>query len=178
MTFNRYDYPTSKFLINAEAEIRKKSMLKAISEVLQEVEDAPDRAHKIEILRKNYKPAFNAIFESVFNPNVVWLLPEGPIDFTPSDLTDIEGRLYQESKKLYLFLQGGNPNLTNERRVQLFIQVLETVTPGDAKLLLAMKDKKMPFESVTPELVNEAFNWRFPVGGKETNVKDVQEAQA
>jgi hypothetical protein len=56
-----------------------------------------------------------------------------------------------------LFVEGGNPNLTNLRRETLFIQLLESVDPNDAKLLLAMKDKKSAFSGINKTIVRQAF---------------------
>ena len=163
MAINRYDYPTAKFLVNAEADVRKKSMQLSFTEILKAVDEAEDRNTKIEILRQQYKPTMVNLFQSVFDPNVKWLLPKGPIPYTPTEYNDVEGRLFQESKKLYLFVEGGNSSLTDERRLHLFMQVLETITPADAELLMQFKDKVMPFKTVTPELVNEALGTGFPI---------------
>ena len=163
MPMNKYDYPTAKFMLNAEADIRgKKSMQLSFTEILKAVDEAEDRTEKINLLRQHYKPAMINLFQSVFDPNVKWLLPKGPIEYTPTDFNDVEGRLFQESKKLYLFVEGGNPSLSDERRLHLFMQVLESVTPADAELLIEFKDKNMPFKSVTPDLVNEALGTGYP----------------
>ena len=43
------------------------------------------------------------------------------------------------------------------RRETMFIEMLESVDFNDAKLLLSLKEKKMPFKSITKKLVMEAF---------------------
>jgi len=96
------------------------------------------------------------------------LLPEGnpPYKEVGPDV-DAQGRLVQELRKLYLFIEGDTDtqkNLKQVRREQLFIEMLESVDPGDAKVLLGMKDGKLPFKSITKKLVAEAFpnlskNW-------------------
>ncbi len=58
---------------------------------------------------------------------------------------------------MYLFLEGGNDNLTPLRREQLFISLLESIDKEDAKLMLAAKDKKIPYKGITTKLVNTAF---------------------
>ena len=50
------------------------------------------------------------------------------------------------------------------RREQLFIQLLESVHPCEVKVLIGMKDRKLPYKGVTRKLVAEAFpnlarNW-------------------
>ena len=39
----------------------------------------------------------------------------------------------------------------------LFINMLEALDPDDAKLLLSIKSKVMPYEGITRELVKEVF---------------------
>jgi hypothetical protein len=43
------------------------------------------------------------------------------------------------------------------RRETLFIELLENINPLEAKILLAVKDKKLPFKGLTAKLVEEAF---------------------
>jgi hypothetical protein len=35
--------------------------------------------------------------------------------------------------------------------------MLESIHPDDARVLLAMKDRKLPYKGLTPKLVAEAF---------------------
>jgi hypothetical protein len=39
----------------------------------------------------------------------------------------------------------------------MFIELLQTVCPDDAKLLIAVKDKKLPFEGLSAKTVLKAF---------------------
>ena len=43
-----------------------------------------------------------------------------------------------------------------QREVQ-FVQFLETLDPDDAKLVLSIKDKKMPYKGITRKLFEEAW---------------------
>ena len=142
--------------------IRESGMKKSISQILQLVDEAKGK-DKIELLRQNDSFPLRTILQTCFDPNIKWLLPEGAPTYKPAIYTDIEGRLYNEAKHLYLFLEGGNPNLTNLKRGNIFIQMLESVTPDDAKLLISIKDKKLPYESITVKIVNEAFPDLLPV---------------
>jgi hypothetical protein len=56
-----------------------------------------------------------------------------------------------------LFIEGGNPNLNQIKRESLFISVLENVHPEDAKLLLSMKEKKLPYSGLNSKLILKAF---------------------
>ena len=70
---------------------------------------------------------------------------------------DQQNILYSEYRRLYLFTKNGNPNLKQIRRESLFIELLESVDKDDAKLLLHMKDKNLPYPGVTKDIINKAF---------------------
>ena len=56
---------------------------------------------------------------------------------------------------MYIFLPETNAKRT--RKEQLFIELLEVLDPDDAELLIAMKDRKMPYENITEDLVRKTF---------------------
>lgn len=134
-------------------------MYKALSQELQEISELKTTKEKVEALVNHRRAeAFKVIFSYAYDPNIKWLLPEGNPPYKPCDLIDIEGRLLHELRRLYLFIEGGNPGLTKTRRETLFIQILESVHPEDAKLLLSMKEKKLPYKGLNKKLINQAFS--------------------
>ena len=60
--------------------------------------------------------------------------------------------------------QGGGANINQVRREQIFIQTLETIHPDEAKIVIAMKDKKFDelYDTITYKLVREAFPDMLP----------------
>ena len=85
------------------------------------------------------------------------MLPEGEPPFKPTEVLDTESRLLNEIRRIYLFVEGGNPNLTKSRREFLFIQLLESIHPLDAKLIISIKDRKLPFKGLTKKIAQQAF---------------------
>jgi hypothetical protein len=43
------------------------------------------------------------------------------------------------------------------KRESIFIEVLETVSPEEAKLVLMMKDKKLTYKGINRKLIEEAL---------------------
>jgi hypothetical protein len=133
-------------------------MRKAISTILEEASNFKHKKKKIEFLRKNDHAGLRAFVNLAFNEQIEWLLPEGEPPYKPCPHVESEGVLYHEIKKLYLFMKGGNNNLHQRKREMLFIQLLESVTPEDARLLLALKDKQWPYRNTLPKKIfEEAF---------------------
>jgi len=128
-----------------------------IAEILQKVSGLKTKDEKINALKQVDSFAIRTILQGAFDPRIKWLLPPGEVPYKKSDLPDLQGSLYNEIRKLYLFVEGGNSNLKQLRRETLFIQLLESVSPEDAELLAAIKDKKLPYKGITAALVKEAY---------------------
>jgi hypothetical protein len=130
---------------------------KAISWILDFTSKLPNEEEKIKCLRANGIPQILDILKFTYDPNIKWLLPPGAPPYTPNEGKNLEGRFYSEIRKLYLFVEGGNNNLHPLKRETLFISVLENIHPEDAKLLLSMKDKKLPYKGLSSTLILKAF---------------------
>lgn len=134
----------------------------AIFEILERAEAAPDEWTKVTILRENNTRQLRDVLIGAFDARVHWLLPSGPVPYRPAKPETIEGlemMLYAQTRSFYVFIDGGGaaPGLTQTRREVLFIQLLESLHPKDAIIMIDVKDKKLPYPSITGELINKAF---------------------
>ena len=131
--------------------------LPLLSKILKSVASKKTKKEKLAVLR-HHAPnnAMKQLLKLCYDDNVVWLLPRGTPPYRKNnDLDDSDNGLYQEARKLYLYLEGGNPNLHQVRREALFIQVLESIHADEAELLVQIKDRKI--KGITKKLVQEAF---------------------
>lgn len=135
-----------------------------VAEILKLAAETKGTEQKIELLRKHFNPTLGTILRYALDPAVKWDLPEGDPPYKKNEYPDQQGVLYSEARRLYLFIEGGNPNLSALRRETLFIQLLENVDPEDAKVLLAAKDKKLPYKGLTAKLINQAYPGLLPEG--------------
>lgn len=129
----------------------------AISQILENTAALKTNKEKVEYLRQNDNSALRMVLQYAMDNRVKWLLPEGAPPYKPNNNLDQEGMLYSEARRLYLFIEGGNPNLTKLKREMLFIDLIQSVHPKDAELLISIKEKKLPYKGITKKLVNEAF---------------------
>jgi hypothetical protein len=133
-------------------------MRKSVAEILEEISALKKKEDKITKLRENVSNmVMLKILQWTYDQRIKWLLPEGEVPYNPTKYLDQEGNLYNEARRLYLFVEGGNPNLKQIRREFLFIQLLETLSPKEAQLMASVKDKKLPFKGISEKLVQEAF---------------------
>lgn len=133
----------------------------SVSEVLERASKMASREDRVRMLKGNESPALRAMLQGAFDPRIVWLLPDSDPPYRENDLPDQQNVLLREYRKMYLFVEGGNPNLKQTRREFLFIELLETLDPQDAKLLLSVKNKHLPYPGVTRDVVLEAFPGLF-----------------
>lgn len=132
-------------------------MKKSIYNILKECSEPRSVKERVQKLQQNGLPVVLQILKYAFDPNIKFLLPEGTPPYKPNDFVDQEGILFSEARKIYLFVEGGNNNLTKFRREMLFIQFIEGLDKNDAILMCSVKDKKLPFKSLTADVVKQAF---------------------
>lgn len=142
--------------------------MEGICEILERISKLKKRGEKIAELKRVYKQ-IGPVADLCYNPKYVWLLPEGTPPYKPQPKeADVQGVLMNSIRKFGVFLQNnGYDNLRRSKREQIFIEYLEAMDPDDAKLILQIKDKKMPFKTLTKSLFQEAY----PRLGQEWEVK-------
>jgi hypothetical protein len=129
----------------------------AIFEILEAASKLKTDDEKIQYLRKHEdNNVLKTILAGAFYQGIKWNLPPGEPPYRPCDPVNAENFLYGEARRLYLFCEGG-PEMSNLRRESLFIELLESVHPLDALILLSMKEKKLPYEGITKSLISKAF---------------------
>lgn len=126
--------------------------MKYLTEVLEEINSDPKTIEKY----KN-DVALKILFEYAYLPEKKFDLPEGDPPYKPDDapIGMSPANLRMEMKRLYIFKR---EDLKPLRREQLFINLLESVHPDEAKLLLAVKEQKLNklYKKVTRKVVEEA----------------------
>ena len=132
----------------------------AISQIIEIAGKLATPDERARYLRAHDSDTLRYILELAFYPGVKWQLPEGAPPYRPTSYLDQEGRLYQESRTLPMYLSGNNPELGKVKREMLFIGLLETLFPKDAQLLIAVKDRKVTDLDI--ETINLAFPGLIP----------------
>ena len=134
-----------------------------MSEVLDKVAKAKTKAKKIELLREHNTDALRMVLKSSFDPRIEWDLPEGDVPYTPNEAPEgtEHNMLVHEARTLYHYIKGGNPKLTQNRRENMFIQLLEGLHRDEAEIVVAAKDKGLhrKYKGLSSNVVREAFNW-------------------
>lgn len=147
-----------------------------VSEILKKISDLSnenDRQSSLATCGDN--AVLVMTLKYMFDPAVVFELPEGDPPYKPNDYLDQQSNYYSDFRRMYLFIKGGNPGLHKLKRESLFVQFIEGIDPEDAKLVLAMKDKRSPYPGITYDLVYRTFPGLLPEKTEEVNTLKVEE---
>ena len=130
------------------------------TEILDLVSKQKTKVKKIDVLQEYRNDALVSLLIWNFDDTCFSALPEGSVPYKPNDAPagTEHTSLRQEVRHFYNFIQGGNPSLSKTRRENIFIQILETLHPDEAQLLVTVKDKCLEdFYNITQEVVSEAY---------------------
>jgi len=129
---------------------------KCMAQIVAKIESQTTVEKQVEFLQLHSSYALKAVLGFGMDPGVKWLLPPGDPPYRAlEESTDQEGRFYIECKKLIYFVDSDEGREVKPlKREQLFIQVLESVDPRDAKLILRMKNRDI---RIKPEAIKIAF---------------------
>jgi len=135
-----------------------------MSEIATKINNAKDKPRKLKVLKDHDSVPLRQVLKGAFHPDIKWLLPKGDnIPYTPNDapLGTDHTILSQEAKKLYLFIEGGDNTISQNKREMTFVQMLEGLSAEEAEFLIAVVNKKVnnKYKGFTANLVKEAFDW-------------------
>jgi len=130
-----------------------------LAEILEEASNITDETARIAFLQNNASPALKQIVGYTYDPVIEWLIPESDPPYTPQPKeADLQNVLYAEIRKLRVFVNHNDYLNTNQIvRERQFIELLESVDPDDAKLLLSIKRREFPYPNLSIEVIGKAF---------------------
>ena len=133
---------------------------KLVSEVLDAAGKIIKRDDRIKFLQLNKSPGLTDILRIQYDASIVSVLPEGAPSYKQDDAP--KGYEYTILNKAYTqfkyFFKGPVANdMKPLKREALFLNLLESLNPEEAELLIAAKDKKMKCKGITKKLVMDAF---------------------
>lgn len=132
-----------------------------ISEILRKTNNAKTKEEKKKILLENNSQTLRSLFIWNYDDSVVSMLPEGDVPFTPNPAPEGTDniKLEHEGKKLFYFVKGGADHISQSKREQMFLAMLESMHPDEAEVLCLVKDKKLQskYTRISRALIEETF---------------------
>lgn len=136
----------------------------SISEIVNKACELKSDQEKVDWLRSKNNSALRTILKYTYDTDTVkFLIPNTPPPWKKNDYVGVEGMLYNEARRLRIFVQGGGyDNLPPTKREHLFISLLEDIDNNDAELLCKMIAQK-PLDGLPKHVVAEAFPDEFRI---------------
>lgn len=129
-----------------------------VYEVLEKFQKAKTKEEKIQILKQNETWALKDIIKGSMDPNIQFLIPDGDPPYTPSEEHNAPSTLLRKHRDFkYVVKSPGAEKLPPFKRERIFLQILESIHPQDAELVVKMINKKQPAKGLTKTIVKEAF---------------------
>lgn len=127
-----------------------------INEIIKQATEMP-RAQAIEFLKSQDSKSLRQVLRFVYDTSLEVLLPNTSPPWKKNDGVGYEFILYNESRRLRIFLKGGGyDNLPSMKREGLFIALLEQMHNDDAEIIANALTRK-PIKGLTEKMVLEAF---------------------
>lgn len=131
-----------------------------IPEVFEKFESLTKKEEKVKLLKENNHPALQDILRINFDADVVSVMPAGAPPYEKDDAPKghSSSSLFKLHKQFKYFFKGPFANQVKPiRREGIFLNILESVHPTEADVLVAAKDRKLKVKGLTKALVDEAF---------------------
>ena len=136
--------------------------MKNIYEVFDEFEEAKNKKERMDVIGRNLSPTLVKIFELAYHPQYQWKIKELPENYKiPNDILPgiTFDNLNSQLRRLYLFRVGDRTaeSLNEKRRTEILIQMLESIEPREAEVILGIFQKDLGVKGLDYKFVKEAF---------------------
>lgn len=140
--------------------------MKNMYEVFDEFESARNKKDKIKVIEKNLSKTLYEVLLLTFHPDFQWKVKDFPEDYKiPDTKPGISFcQLGTEIRRLYLFRQGEHTaeSISERKQKELLLQLLESLEPREAEVLMGIFKKDQGVNGLTYEFVKECFPDMLP----------------
>jgi hypothetical protein len=135
--------------------------MKNVYEIFDEFEVAKNKKERMAVIQKNLSKVLVDVLELTFHPDIKWKIKEMPdnLSLKPIPAGMSHCQLSTELRKLYMFRQGHPTaeNLNTRKQNELLIQLLESLEPREAEVVMGIFRKDQGVIGLDYKFVKEAF---------------------
>tara|TARA_S200002703_G_scaffold140031_1_gene131017 strand:- start:511 stop:939 length:429 start_codon:yes stop_codon:yes gene_type:complete len=129
-----------------------------IYEILAAAGKARLKADKIKVLKDHDSWALRDVLRATYDLKVEFLIPDGEPPYTPNAPESIPSNLLRKNVDFKYIVKGGiREEMPAFKREKIYIGLLESIHPEDAKVVINMVNRKRPAPGITENIVKEAF---------------------
>jgi hypothetical protein len=137
-------------------------MIKTLYELFDEFEGAKNKKERMDIIGNNLSQPLVTVLKLAYHPEFQWKVKELPENYKiPTDM--LPGITYDslnaQLRKLYMFREGDPTaeKLTERKRTEILTQILESIEPREAEVILGIFQKDLGVKGLDYKFVKEAF---------------------
>jgi len=136
--------------------------MKALYEIFDEFEKAKNKKERMDVIGRNLSQTLVNVLKLTYHPDFKWKVKELPGNYrVPTDMLPgiTHDSLNAQLRRMYLFLEGNQTaeTITEKRRNELLIQMLESIEPREAEVVLGIFQKDLGVKGLDYKFVKEAF---------------------
>ena len=129
-----------------------------IYEILEAASKARLKADKIKILKDHDSWALRDVLRATYDKKIEFLIPDGEPPYTPNKPESVPSNLLRKNVDFKYIVKGGiREDMPAFKREKIYIGLLESIHPKDAKVVINMVNRKRPAPGITENIVKEAF---------------------
>jgi hypothetical protein len=130
-----------------------------VFEVLDKASKARTKGDTIKILKDNETWALKDVIRASLDKTITFNLPSGAPPYTECEAHNHPSDLQCRNVDFKYIVKGGaGDKMPPYKRESIFISILESVHPEDAKVVINMINKKWPYKSgISKPVIDEAF---------------------
>ena len=130
-----------------------------VFEIFHQFSQLKTRKDKIAFLKeKGNIPAVKDVIRGVFDDRLEFILPAGKPPYTPNRPESVPSTLRKKHREFGDYVKGARSAQLKQFQIEKqFIQMLESIHPEDALIVLDMVNKKSPVKGLTKKIAEEAF---------------------
>ena len=133
-----------------------------VAEILSEASKLKAKKDKIEFLRTYAnRPDFMYVLRGAYAKNIEWLVPDGPlpegVEFSDVPAVDLADDRLIRAYRQFRYLVKGGPDTPQAKREEIYLNMIRSLHVDEAKLLMSIVSKKLPYKGLTKSLISEAF---------------------
>lgn len=142
-------------------------VMKPLYEVFDEFEKATNKKERMNVIGNNLSRTLVDVLTLTFHPAFQWKIKELPDNYRlPNDVLPgiTFDSLHHQLKKLYMFREGDPTaeKLTDKRRTDLLFQLLNSLEPREAEIVMGVFRKDQGVKGLDYKFVKEAFPQMLP----------------
>jgi hypothetical protein len=141
--------------------------MKPLYEVFDDFEQAKSKKERMNVIQKNLSTTLVKVLEMAYHPQIQWKVNELPHNYRlPTDT--LPGITYDsldsQLRRMYMFNVGNETaeKLTSKRQEELLSQILDSIEPREAEIILGIFQKDLGVKGLDYKFVKEAFPNMLP----------------